>query len=113
MLRLGKIYDQHWVEILEEAEKYSLHKEHPAKLMVTPNKLVYWHSDGLIAGFWHAEVYRNPDTDELTLTRGPDNRARSEIEAYRFLDTLLDITNKRVQGTGTHEEQNPLEGSDR
>jgi hypothetical protein len=98
MLRLGKIYNQPWEKILTEAANYSIHSEHPAKILVSPNKLVYWHIDGLFLGFWHAELDRDPDTHEVTLTRGDDERARSEIESYRFLDTLLKITNKRVQG---------------
>lgn len=97
------MYDHFWEEILEEAEKYSLKTGHPAQLQFNDTKLVYWHSDGILHGFWHATLDFNPETLEVTLTRGPDRRARSEIESFQFLDTLLDITNKRVQGAENDE----------
>jgi hypothetical protein len=104
MLRLGKIYDHAWEEILAEAEKYSVRTSHPAKLQFTETKLVYWHNDGLLHGFWHAIIDHDPATLEVTLTRGHDRRARSEIESYRFLDELLNITKKRVQGSEDHDQ---------
>ena len=113
MLRLGKIFRQQWREILETANEYSIHSDHPAKIMATPNKLIYWHEDGLLLGFWHAVVKRDPHTEDVELIRGKDPKARSEIESYRFLDTLLDLTNKRVQGVTTDEEQAPLKSGDR
>jgi len=101
MLRLFTATADDWAALKEKAQTFNISSGHPAALEVKKDHITYWHKDGHLNGFWHAEIFYDLETKHVMLTRGMDKRARSEMESYHFLKALLKFSKKGVQGDRT------------